>query len=449
MWFFFFLVCVHALWLQARRTFPGGKGCCCIGSVPALTLARRGGPSLHGTATVAVGNPSGAGRQFLPPRKEQRKIIIIKKKISQKKKKKPSHNPATKPHKSSRGGGSGARVNPQILRVQQPGEGEAQPAARSPLPATALRSVLPRPAGAQSAAAATGPGRGEARRRLSAVPFPGRPRCPPLAPTFLFSPRRRPPPPHGAAPPRYLPPASGALLAAGRPGSSAAGGRRCPRRSPHSSGGGMRLGAALPGPASASRPNRQPPRRASRPPAPIGNAGARPGRTAPPSSAPGCGVSLPRCAPPLAAPARGRCASRRRAPARGGGTCAAPSAAEPGPAGSGSGAGRAAPGAHRLSRPARAGAPQRRAPSPAAAELRGGKPGRRAAPPGSAPGAAAGAGGTAGAELVEVRESRREVGFFASPWGFFRSPQAAAAPRLCGPSRPRPPPAFRGCFGGD
>lgn len=117
-----------------------------------------------------------------------------------------------------------------------------------------------------------------------------------------------------------------------------AGGRRCPRRSPHSSGGGMRLGAALPGPASASRPNRQPPRRASRPPAPIGNAGARPGRTAPPSSAPGCGVSLPRCAPPLAAPARGRCASRRRAPARGGGTCAAPSAAEPSPAGSGSGA---------------------------------------------------------------------------------------------------------------
>lgn len=218
------MVCVHALWLQARRTFPGGKGCCCIGSVPALTLARRGGPSLHGTATVAVGNPSGAGRQFLPPRKEQRKIII-KKKISQKKKKKPSHNPATKPHKSSRGGGSGARVNPQILRVQQPGEGEAQPAARSPLPATALRSVLPRPAGAQSAAAATGPGRGEARRRLSAVPFPGRPRCPPLAPTFLLSPRRRPPPPHGAAPPRYLPPASGALLAAGRPGSSAAGGR--------------------------------------------------------------------------------------------------------------------------------------------------------------------------------------------------------------------------------
>lgn len=447
---FFFLVCVHALWLQARRTFPGGKGCCCIGSVPALTLARRGGPSLHGTATVAVGNPSGAGRQFLPPRKEQRKIII-KKKISQKKKKKSQatiqqQNP-TNPaeavgqeresiHKSSECS-SPARVKrsqPPDPRCQRPRSAPSFPDRRGHNPRRPQpgRAEARRGGGSLQSRSRGGPAALRSHQLFSFPRGGGRRRHTALLLRDTSRPRRGRCWPRGApAPPRR------------------AGGRRCPRRSPHSSGGGMRLGAALPGPASASRPNRQPPRRASRPPAPIGNAGARPGRTAPPSSAPGCGVSLPRCAPPLAAPARGRCASRRRAPARGGGTCAAPSAAEPGPAGSGSGAGRAAPGAHRLSRPARAGAPQRRAPSPAAAELRGGKPGRRAAPPGSAPGAAAGAGGTAGAELVEVRESRREVGFFASPWGFFRSPQAAAAPRLCGPSRPRPPPAFRGCFGGD
>lgn len=188
-------------------------------------LGSKGGSQPPRHCHGCSGEPERGWQAVPSPKERAEKNNNKKKNKPKKKKKKPSHNPATKPHKSSRGGGSGARVNPQILRVQQPGEGEAQPAARSPLPATALRSVLPRPAGAQSAAAATGPGRGEARRRLSAVPFPGRPRCPPLAPTFLFSPRRRPPPPHGAAPPRYLPPASGALLAAGRPGSSAAGGR--------------------------------------------------------------------------------------------------------------------------------------------------------------------------------------------------------------------------------
>ncbi|KAM6359189.1 uncharacterized protein FN964_005033 [Alca torda] len=224
------------------------------------------------------------------------------------KKKSESQNPVTtEPHKSSRGGGSGPRVNPQILRVQQPGQGEAQPAARSP----ALRSVLPRPPGAHPRRPRrAGPwrGGGSLQSRSRAAP-------PPFAPTFLLSSPRRRPPPHGAATRRCSRPASGALLAAGRPGSSAAGGRRCPG-CPLTAAAGC--GAALPGPSSASRPNRQPPRRASRPLAPMGSAGARRGE--PPPSAPPC-VSLPRA--PGVPPPRPPGGARRR----GACTCAAPSTA--------------------------------------------------------------------------------------------------------------------------
>lgn len=109
------------------------------------------------------------GRQAVPsPKNGDRKISKKKKKKEKPKPKIKSQNPATKPQESGRGGGSGARVNPQILRVQQPGEGEAQPAARSPLPA--LRSVLPGPAGAHPRR----PGRAEAAAPCS--PAPGRPR---------------------------------------------------------------------------------------------------------------------------------------------------------------------------------------------------------------------------------------------------------------------------------
>lgn len=128
-------------------------------------------------------------------------------------------------------------------------------------------------------------GRAEPRRRLPAVPLPGGP----AAARTNFAPV-----PAAAAavavaaPPRSSRPRQGRCCPRGAPAPPrrAGGMRRCPGRS---LGGGMQrcaagLGAALPGPASASRTKRQRPRRASRPSAPMASAGARRGRGRPPAA---------------------------------------------------------------------------------------------------------------------------------------------------------------------
>lgn len=189
--FWFFCFGVYALFgYKPDAPFRGERDDAVSDRCQRSPWLEEGGPSLHSTATTAVGNPSGAGRQFLHPRNDETKI----------KQKKTSQNPAMKPHKSSRGGGSGPRVNPQILRVQQPSEGEAQPAARSPPPATGLRSVFPLPAGAHPRRPGRGGGSPQSRSRAAPSPLL-------LPPTFILSPRR--PQPHGAAPPRCSRPRRG------------------------------------------------------------------------------------------------------------------------------------------------------------------------------------------------------------------------------------------------
>lgn len=280
--FFFFGVCARSL-VTSPTHLSGGKGMLLYRIGASAHLGSKGGSQPPRHCHGCSGEPE-RGWQAVPSPKERAEKNNNKKKNKPKKKKKSQatiqqQNP-TNPaeavgqeresiHKSSECS-SPARVKrsqPPDPRCQRPRSAPSFPDRRGHNPRRPQpgRAEARRGGGSLQSRSRGGPAALRSHQLFSFPRGGGRRRHTALLLRDTSRPRRGRCWPRGApAPPRR------------------AGGRRCPRRSPHSSGGGMRLGAALPGPASASRPNRQPPRRASRPPAPIGNAGARPGRTAPP-----------------------------------------------------------------------------------------------------------------------------------------------------------------------